>query len=500
LLREKEHKHCINIVIMNNKTNTLGWDTVSSIPIKYINQAIVALNSSPPRMSYIATDKSAMTCDFDHWQISSGGKASGQEIKFMLPCKNIKVSNQSSLFGKNSGKWAEVKFYVSIYLQWVAASDELNKKPKVKTHHLVPRTSKIQSDIPVATYIGYKSDIKPLGSLVTFFNNEDEFARLVGDMLINWLCANLDKFTHIFAFVDLNKELDKNEAWAWCKPTDVGYAYLSGDSPDSSLLGVLCMTGGRKAGELQSYEIDQNIIPQGSIGGYLISDERFLLDLILPTLPQKFTNAKIVDWSITNPLNNNGKYTYTLTQKKSFKLDKIDHNGRQYQPMMTKFDVSMEAGYVEINTSTSTVINEWVTAYCDTTHKYHIFLDSATQTLGWKKLGEPLVVHHVSDKTPEGYKIAMDVIGAVLAVIITISTDGAGIVLGAIVAGIFTGLANVDSAIAASNKNISPDPSAEWVSNIQGGIKWSLGNSFHLKSSAINGPLQLGFDPHFSKD
>ncbi len=485
---------------MSNETNTLGWDTVSAIPVKYVNQAIVALNSSPANMSFVASDKSTMTCEFDHWEISSGGAASGQEVKFKLPCKNIKVANESSLFGESEGVWSQADLYIYLYLEWVPAPDDDNTESSGKTHHLISRKTKIHNDIPIATFITYESKAKPSGAMVSMFDDEDTFARFVGEMLTDWVAVNLDKFAHIFAYVDLNEELDKSAAWAWCKPSAVGYAYMPSVSPGSSLLGVLCMTGGRTAGELQSFEIDQNIVPPGSIGGYLVSDERFLLDLVLPTLPKKFINAKLSDWLVTNPTTKDGTYTYTLTLQNSFNLDKVSHDGEEYQPVMTKFDVAMLAGYVEITTTTSTVINQWVTAYCDTNHKYKITLNSSSQVLSWTKLGDPVVTHHIDDRTPEGYKIAMEVIGAVLAVVITVCTDGAGIVVGAIVAGIFTGMANIDEAVAASNNDTSPDPCTEFASNLHGAIKWPLGSTFHLESTTINGPLQLGFNPHFPND
>jgi hypothetical protein len=482
---------------MSQETNTLGWDTVSSIPVKYVNQAIVTQNSSPANMEYNSLDGLKLSCLFDHWQISSGGNASGQEVKFMLPCKNMQVSTKSSLFGENTATWEDVKIYIYLYLQWVPAPAVDQTKTTVKTHHLVPRLSALEKDLPIASYITYESQSTPAGTLVTSFDNEQVFSNLIGGMLCNWVSENLDKFAHIFAFVDLNEELDKNLAWAWCKPSDVGYAYISGNSPGSSLLGVLCMTGGRTAGAGQAYEVDQNIIPAGAIGGYLVSDKRFLMDMVLPILPKKFTRAKTSYWSVTNPSTKDGKYTYTLTLQQSFQLDDIVHDGNTYSPEMTTFDVQMVGGYVEITTETSTEINQWVTSYCNTTHKYKITLDSSDQILSWTSLGDPVVIHHIVDNTPEGYKIAMDIIGAVLAVVITVCTEGAGIVLGAIVAGMFTGLANIDEAIAASNTDTSPDPCTAFASNLHGAIRWPLGSTFHLDSATINGPLQLGFNPQF---
>ncbi|VFN01907.1 MAG: P-47 protein [Candidatus Kentron sp. G] len=451
-------------------------------------------------MSYRAGDGSGMTCDFGHWEIASGGASSGQEVEFVLPCRNIELSSHSSLFGENTGTWADARFYIYLYLEWIPAPEETRNKPGIETHHLVPRLTELRPGIPIATYVTYESHSRPTGTLATFFSKEDEFAGFAGELLTSWVCENLDKFAHIFAFVDLDIALDKYAAWAWCKPTDTGYAYLAGNSPDTGLLGVLCMTGGRQTGARQAYEIDQNIVPAGSIGGYLISDERFLLDMVLPVLPKKFTNAKTQDWSVTNPETPGGRYTYTLTLKKPFELDKVTHDGAKYQPVMTRFDVSMVGGHVQITTATRTPIDDYVTAYCDTVHKYEIGLDSSSQIISWAQLDEPIVTYHVEDKTPQGLKLAVEIGGGILTAVLIMSTGGAGIVIGAIVMGIATGLANIDTAVAAWSENTSPDPCTAFASNLQGAIRWPLGNTFHLESAAINGPLQLGFDPHLASD
>ncbi|MEZ4676587.1 MAG: TULIP family P47-like protein [Caldilineaceae bacterium] len=93
------------------------------------------------------------------------------------------------------------------------------------------------------------------------------------------------RIRHVFCTVELNKYIDKSEGWKWTRPTDVGYAYVDGKYEQNSLLGILCMTGGRKRSAQQSDILDANAIPNGSVAGFLVAEKQFLEELIMPTIP-----------------------------------------------------------------------------------------------------------------------------------------------------------------------------------------------------------------------
>jgi hypothetical protein len=119
---------------------------------------------------------------------------------------------------------------------------------------------------------------------------------ILPDLVKAWLNDHLEDFTHVFATVELNDYIDQTATWAWCKPTYTDYAYTDGPTPTTSIFGVLCMTGGRQGTTQQIQQIDPYVIPVGSIGGFLVSQQRLLEELMLPTLPMKWVHSTKEDY------------------------------------------------------------------------------------------------------------------------------------------------------------------------------------------------------------
>lgn len=79
----------------------------------------------------------------------------------------------------------------------------------------------------------------------------------------------------------------------------------------------------KKRGNTAAAKVDAYVIPESSNAGFLIAEERFLLDVLLPTLPMKFESSTINDYEVINASGEAGQYQYILRLKKTEKLSWI---------------------------------------------------------------------------------------------------------------------------------------------------------------------------------
>jgi len=477
------------VKMSTNETNTLNWDTVFAIPIPYVNSTIISKKSSPQNFDYSSPKKDTIKGDFDNWQIIQGGD--GALIWMTVP-----VNNVSGSFDLSNFQWDQGELIIEVHLEYIPHTDnEMMNDLKVKTKSLDPENPVVSLKNTIFT--------KPVkGDAVDNFGAE-VVESVISSFLIDWLNENLADFDHIFTTVNINKKIDKYAQWAWCKPSYTDYAYCDAPTLDKSILGVLCMTGGRKAGSSQIQQIDPYVIPAGDKAGYLVSPLRFLEDLMLPTLPFKWENSTTSDYEVvSNADTQTGKYQHVLKLKDNttIKLDETYHDGSSYTPYMTKMSITNEGNQIIFNTYTETDVGIGVTAWCQTTHWYTIELGTNKngQTLKYRELKNAVVEHgtHASEGT-EILKWMIIVAGVIATIVLAFVTDGAALVVGGVIIGCLIGIAAASpDIIEAVNNDTAPNLDLLTL-NTTDPIQWSAEDIFKLTSSQLNNALQLGGDPNF---
>ncbi|MGQ4672016.1 TULIP family P47-like protein (plasmid) [Bacillus toyonensis] len=60
----------------------------------------------------------------------------------------------------------------------------------------------------------------------------DDAQETIGEIIAEGLEETIIDFEHIFATVNLNEQIDKNQAWAWCNPSYIDYAYINKTDKD----------------------------------------------------------------------------------------------------------------------------------------------------------------------------------------------------------------------------------------------------------------------------
>ncbi|MFS1519414.1 TULIP family P47-like protein [Bacillus sp. SCS-151] len=462
---------------MSHQTDTLNWDTVFVIPISEVNKYIIKRESSPNKFEYTCLEDSIQG-DFKDWQIVQGGD--GSLIWLSIPIEEVSGSNQLGNYSIERGE-----LIVEVKLQFLDHSED--------EKHLTIRCSSESQTDPVVSLKSFTYSTNPTGNLVDVFGIEFANA-MMGSLIISWLNEHLEEFNHIFATVNLNTYIDENEGWTWCKPSYVDYAYLDGSSLDNSLLGVLCMTGGRNATIQQIQKIDPFAIPDGSNSGFLISQERLLKDLIFPTIPMHWTSSNPNDFEVIVGGNTEtGDYETILKLKdgKTVNLDPITQDGILYYPKMTNMKITLESDRIILNAYTETEINSNVTSWCQTTHKYTLTLADTLQgqTIVYKELQDADVLHGIYDETTSIEKWITIAVSGLSVLILGVMGGALAAFAGGMVMGLLTGILPEIQ----SHKETELSPTIDLLAfNATNPIKWSSSDVYELDSARLIGPLQLG--------
>lgn len=471
-----------------NITNTLEWDTVFALPISKVNESI----SSPEIFQYNFGKGRNVRGGFGKWEIVPGGD--GSIIHLQIPIEN--VQGHEDLLGKFS--WESSSVVVAVKLNFLPHEDSLEKN----IHALKVRTNSDDKNDPVITLVSTGKDTMPKYEGKDVFQDTDAM-QCIGELITEGLTENLKEFNHIFATVNLNEKIDRNKGWTWCKPTYVDYAYVDRENKDG-VLGILCMTGGREASTQQKQQIDPSVIPDGSISGFLISEERILKDLILPVLPLKWTDSTVEDYEmIRQREQSTGKYQHVLQLKegKSIKLSPV-HNLISYTPFMKGLSITLEDGQFIFETYTETKVELGMIAWCRTKHYYKIKLahkQHGGQTLDFEEIGKVDVRHGVLETTEtRSRKMFLDILGIVTALVLDVFTGGIAAIIGGAILLLLAGLAAHAGEILISLEHQDTSPSIGLAfSNMTSPIKWNTKDVFTLNSATLAGPLQFGGTPHF---
>lgn len=449
---------------------TYGWDTVSAIPVPQVNAAIIATASSPRGFDYEPEDGTSpeLHATFGPWQVTQGGD--GRNLRMSVPMPSLTVGATAI---------ADVVATIEITLAELPHAEG----PPPARGSLRKLVARATTDDPINDPVVVVVDVsapQPLGLIQK---------AVISAGFSAWANANLDEFTHIFTVVNIDEEVDSDAQWAFVTPSYVDYAYLDGDSAATSTFAVLCMTGGRSGDTLTS-QVSPNAIPAGTGGGYLVSAERYLTDLMMPALGHCYSGLTSEDVSVASDAS-----SVNLNPGATVSLAPVEHDGSSYRPQLTRLDILVRGQTVQITSQTRTEVSPGITAITDATHWYHIALatrSDGSQTLRYVE-AQPASIQHSTEQAPgieilKWMLIAATAIGVIVAGVLT---DGAAFVVAAVVIGALGGLAAATpDIIATANTDDSPSVDA-LVANTTSPITWPE-VAFHLTDARLNESLQLG--------
>ncbi|PEY87918.1 toxin [Bacillus cereus] len=479
-----------------HSTSTLNWDTVFAVPISEVNRMIKEQKSSPKDFELKDLNNNNFKGEFNDWQITTGGD--GNSIRMKLPIRNFHTFLQDEFlngeFGFQSGD-----LYIQVKLNYLPHESVTKKDEKEELYNLKIKTTSKDPIDPVVIGISLKMEglFFPSSLNNMFINLEDILAEYFMYQITTWLTLNLAEFNHVFNVVNLNLYISNEEPWEWCRPSYVDYAYTDvEENLDKSLLGVLCMTGGRSAGIHQQHKLDAYVIPKPSNSGFLIAEERFLQEVFLPTLPMQFKNSITDDYEIVNASGEAGQYQYTLQLKenKAIKLEKVAANGSNYTPYLKELKLNLIGDEMRLETYTETPIYAGVTAFCRTINRYRIILAKNKfneQTITYEQIGEPTMVKGtINEGSLLPWVIAIVEI-ITLAILGSVTAGATFLVAGLVVTLIYGTIALLPEIY--ESLNVETSPSVDLLlENTTSQIIWGASETFELNYAGLAGPIQLG--------
>ncbi len=262
----------------DSSADTYGWDTVFAISYADVNRAIAAKKSSPTKFKQEVTDegdKIAIEGTFADWQVAVGGD--GQNLWMDLPIPTVTLS------GISNGSYTNAVASIEVKLGLIPQQGATPKKGQQALR--IAQAARGDKTVTVR-----EVDLGEGGSKMK--------AGFVAMALEAWLNANAVQFAHTFASVDLDRELaDELKGMAWLMPTHTSYAVSDLGNAESSVFGVLSMTEDREPTRL-NHQVSANAIPDHARAGFLISRERFLEKMVLPSMPALFKGATLDDFFV----------------------------------------------------------------------------------------------------------------------------------------------------------------------------------------------------------
>ncbi|WP_221392715.1 TULIP family P47-like protein [Dyadobacter sp. NIV53] len=460
---------------------TYGWDTAFVIRAADVNKAIVDCKSSPPNFSYSETESDpgySVTGDFGDWQIAMGGD--GKQIRMLLPLKNVVLTFPAT---NKVLKYDSGQAIIEISLHFIPHTDTANPPASGSLSALVVQSASDSDNDPVISMVSLV--LSPTPGLVA--------ESVIREGIIQWGTNNLQDFSHVFAIVNLNRIIDTDQ-WGFVNPNYTSYAYLDLDTIDNSLFGVLCMTGDR-TGESLSEQISVSAIHSPSRSGFLVSQARTLYDLVRPAICLAYPGLTDSNF-LMSP---DGTKLY-LTEGSSVDLKSIEHNGTTYYPKLKSLSVESNGQILTLISYTETEVAAGITATCTSTHWYTISMGSSNngQTLSFVQYKDPSIVNAINQSSGSQLtQIIIDIVASIVLIILVILTEGAVLIVGAVVIGLVLGANQMVPALI-EKLNMDDSPSIDLLlANTVDPITWTGSKAFKLDYGSMNASLQLGGDPLF---
>ena len=471
--------------LLNNSDpfQTNNWDTVFAANYADLNAYIIKRMKDNPNEYPTAWQANVPGSiinppysgkgNFGPWQLAIGVSTSGNEISMVLPLTSCTVTINGAdyeIYGAVAN--------ASVTLNMIPDKDNSNTN-SLKVNTVSDGTNKILT----VNSVSYTSPASP------------DFESAIAALLESWASNNLAQFQHIFAIVNLN-ETAAQKGFQWLKPTATTYSFISGSDLESSVLGVLCMVNNNPE-PTGAAILDTGAIPPGSRAGFNISQNMFLTQMVLPSLPGAFDNAQASSFTILND-------KITLAPDVSVKLDDVKYLGVNYTPYLTDFSFSIDNEVIEIYSYVHVNISPGIDSYIETTAQYTLLLgtnSSGVQSLTYLPVGKP--VQHTSTTVAEWVVWTEAIADIVLAIGTAIIGNAASAIENAVVRAIVAVIVGgVVSAIAAVLEKIPewiagkvPDdlPSIDGlVTDATNSFQWGDSADYKLTSAQLNGSLQLG--------
>lgn len=444
--------------------DTYGWDTVFAIHIADANAAIAAQKTSP--CSFRQVDEAegyTIEGAFGDWSIVPGGD--GDLICMALPINDVRVTGPG-------GPWS-----VSGVIRTNIRLDLLHDAQVASRRHLKVRTTPIAEGVPVAVVVGssFPAPDPPFLAVT-----------VVHALMQDWLNANLGDFDHVFSTVDLDRQ-GASGAFQWMQPTDSAYAYTDLGSVTDGALAILCMTGGRSSAGLIQQVTDQ-CIPRGQRAAFLISKARVMEQLLLPSIPLSFRNAKPGDFKLSDTdesvVNASEGINFTVT-----------HEGSDYSAKIISLNASISGQVMKFDVTTGTELSPGIRAYTRSISQLDMTLGKAAdggQALEFADAVAPVVTHWTeSDPGIEVAEKILAIAAVVAGLVATVVTDGAAIGALAIAIGFASGVMMVtEDAIKMAGEDKAPSIGAA-VLDASSAIEWPKTSHFVLTRAELNDSLQL---------
>ncbi|EME7220774.1 TULIP family P47-like protein [Enterococcus faecium] len=480
--------------------STFNWDTVFAAPINIINQAINHQQTSPKVFEkYIPADDfipdATVTGNFDSWEIIPGG--SGKIVKMSLPVTDFTYTRSDK--PNQPLKIKKLAYHIEVKLVYLTHPEQ--EKEAITKKQLKIRTYGLSNTDPavVSTNIIYQNeDVEVDGSGI--IPSPEMIKGFVDASLMMWLNEHLDQFVHVFNTVNLNNYIDDEEPWQWARPSYVDYAYsepIENATCENSVLGVLCMTDGRK-GDLQEQAVDAQAIPKGSQSGFLIHEKRLLEEVILPTIPKQFPSTELEDFELHESISDNGFYQYAVRLKadKNIILEEQKQEGITFTPIIEQLEIKLVDQEVQMYTYTRANLPSNASATCETTNFYKIKLSEkrdGKQTLEYVEAREPITVHHEYEgdmPTIIDWIIGIGV--ALVGIIVGIATGTIGYVVAVVVAFLLAGGLALAYGIAHNINSVDAPSIGMLLDNTTSQVIWNAADVFKIEQAGLVGSLQLG--------
>lgn len=453
----------------SGEISTFGWDTAFAVRIENVNAAIKARQASPKSFQYVDPLDDQVTCSgqFGDWEIVRGGDGGGVNVCLPMTAVSGRARSGTAYAGYT---WPGGTMTFTIRLAFFEGTGSASA--------LKVQATSDEPSVPVAEYYSTTQPVAPDPPWAIY---------ALQSAVTGWCNANLADFAHVFAVADLNDEADTG-AWAFLKPTAVSYSYVDGATDADAFLGVLAMTQGKSPDGLQQV-IDERIVQAGEEGAFCISRTLLLEKLILPNLVAQWPNLQTSQVTVS-------EQEIQLLPNQTVDLPQVTYNNEQYTPSLTQFSFTIEGSQITVQAHTETVVQDGVTAWCDTTALYTIVKGtnkSGQTTLLFQAVGTPTTSH--------GHSIAewVKIIDAILALVaavalaaLAVATGGAAALVIGVVGALLVGVIGLSAEISGLIEN-GDSPAIDLMQeNIYNPMVWTDSQDFTVVSVDLDGSIRLG--------
>jgi len=465
-------------------TSTLGWDTVFAVSLDNINAEIAARGKSPPQLvtKQVAPQMFGMVADCGTWKVVPGGDQG--QIKVEMHLTNA-VGDYVHLGVPGQITCADITAVVNFFLEWLPHSGVALKADGTPLPDAEAGTTRYALGAKTTS----SNPAQPVASLSKVTLNVPGSSHDAHDyfqtQILRWANENLDEFDHVFAFLDLNDQIATGD-FAFCKPNRVAYAYVDQPQAQSGLLAMMCMTSADPTPT--DAAVDGLALPVGCEASFLISEKRFLLDMFTPALIKMWPNMTSGDLE----LDSSGT-SLKLVQGSVVTLPSYtDKNGDTYTPTLNDLLLNVTGSELAMRIHTDVEVSPGIHATCTSTSYYTLAMGrdaTGQQIITYTETRPADVVHGDWHETWVDIATSFAAVFAFdFAVLLTVATGGAAIVLSLAIMALTAGAL----AVTVLQDVHSQDAPAldDLTKTLTGPLHWTDGDMV-LSQVGLHGPLVL---------